>query len=87
MIVCTYTALKKPRKSLEEWKEVIALPLSLFGREFAFMAPQSSILVKKEKFGFPAGFRSSSQGQVNSEVTAKEHSKVHLCLGLALRKI
>ncbi|CAH1401713.1 unnamed protein product [Nezara viridula] len=32
------------------------------------------------------GFRSSSQGQVNPTVAAKEHSRVHLCLGLALRK-
>ncbi|CAH1392289.1 unnamed protein product [Nezara viridula] len=32
------------------------------------------------------GFRSSSQGQVNSAVAAKEHSRVHLCLGLALRQ-
>ncbi|CAH1393015.1 unnamed protein product [Nezara viridula] len=28
--------------------------------------------------GFPAGFRSSSQGQVNSAVAAKEHPRVHL---------
>ncbi|CAH1391172.1 unnamed protein product [Nezara viridula] len=28
----------------------------------------------------------SSQGQVNSAVGAKEHSRVHLCLRLALRK-
>ncbi|CAH1397486.1 unnamed protein product [Nezara viridula] len=36
---------------------------------------------------FPkAGFRSSSQGQANSAVAAKEHPIVHLCLGLALRK-
>ncbi|CAH1395984.1 unnamed protein product [Nezara viridula] len=33
-----------------------------------------------------AGFRSSSQGQVNPTVASKEHSRVHLCLGLALRK-
>ncbi|CAH1394046.1 unnamed protein product [Nezara viridula] len=41
MIVCTHTAIKKPRKSLEEWKDVITLPQ--FGGEFALMAPQSSI--------------------------------------------
>ncbi|CAH1395110.1 unnamed protein product [Nezara viridula] len=34
-----------------------------------------------------AGFRSSSQGQVSSAVAAKEHSRVHLCLGLVLRKL
>ncbi|CAH1394822.1 unnamed protein product [Nezara viridula] len=33
---------------------------------------------------FPAGFPSSSKGQVNSGVAAKEHSRVHLSLGLAL---
>ncbi|CAH1395297.1 unnamed protein product [Nezara viridula] len=33
-----------------------------------------------------AGFRCSSQGQVNSAVAAKEHSRVYLCLRLALRK-
>ncbi|CAH1388515.1 unnamed protein product [Nezara viridula] len=67
------------------------------------MAPQSSILVKKELKqaaknyqddilepvvnplkGFPAGFCSSSQDQVNSGVVAKDHSRVHLCLGLAI---
>ncbi|CAH1390835.1 unnamed protein product [Nezara viridula] len=31
--------------------------------------------------------RSNSQGQVNSAVAAKEHSRVHHCLGLALRKL
>ncbi|CAH1397350.1 unnamed protein product [Nezara viridula] len=36
--------------------------------------------------GLPAEFCSSSQDQVNSAVAAKEHSRVHLCLGLALRK-
>ncbi|CAH1399638.1 unnamed protein product [Nezara viridula] len=36
--------------------------------------------------GFPAEFHSRSQGQINSAVAAKEHSRVHLCLGLALRK-
>ncbi|CAH1400105.1 unnamed protein product [Nezara viridula] len=32
------------------------------------------------------GFRSSSQGQVNSAVAAKEHSRVHFYLGLTPRK-
>ncbi|CAH1394406.1 unnamed protein product [Nezara viridula] len=39
-----------------------------------------------KSLGFPAGSRFSSQDQVNSAVTAKEYSRVHLCLGLALRK-
>ncbi|CAH1393682.1 unnamed protein product [Nezara viridula] len=32
-----------------------------------------------------AGFRSSSQGQINSAVAVKEHSRVRLFLGLAIR--
>ncbi|CAH1393104.1 unnamed protein product [Nezara viridula] len=70
MMVCPHTTLKKPRKSLEEWNEVVILPQLWFGGECALMAPQSSIFV----------------GQFNSAVAAKEHSRVHLCLGLALRK-
>ncbi|CAH1392651.1 unnamed protein product [Nezara viridula] len=45
----------------------------------------SSVMVWKS-LGFPAGFRYSSQGRLNSAVTAKEHCSVHICLGLALRK-
>ncbi|CAH1407769.1 unnamed protein product, partial [Nezara viridula] len=48
MIVRTHTALKKPTKSLAEWKEIITLSQVWFGREFALMAQQSSIFVKKE---------------------------------------
>ncbi|CAH1401510.1 unnamed protein product [Nezara viridula] len=40
-----------------------------------------------KSLGFPAGFHSSSQGQVNSPVATKEHSRVHLCLGFTLRKL
>ncbi|CAH1404056.1 unnamed protein product [Nezara viridula] len=43
MTVYTHTALKKLRKSLEEWKEIITLPQRWFGGEFALMAPQSRI--------------------------------------------
>ncbi|CAH1394261.1 unnamed protein product [Nezara viridula] len=49
MIVCTHTALKKPRKSLEEWKEVITIPQRWFGGDFALMAAQNSIFVKKHR--------------------------------------
>ncbi|CAH1403528.1 unnamed protein product [Nezara viridula] len=56
VVVCTHTALKKTRKSLEDWKEVSKPFLSngLVGR-----------------------FHSSSQGQVNSAIAAKEHSRLH----------
>ncbi|CAH1405662.1 unnamed protein product [Nezara viridula] len=39
----------------------------------------------QQMFSSP-GSRSSSQGQVNSAVAAKEHSRVHLCLGLGPEK-
>ncbi|CAH1391494.1 unnamed protein product [Nezara viridula] len=39
-----------------------------------------------KSLGFLAGFRPNSQGQVNSAMAAKEHSRVHFCLRLALRK-
>ncbi|CAH1393439.1 unnamed protein product [Nezara viridula] len=39
-----------------------------------------------EVIGFSNRIPLHSQVQVNSAVTAKEHSRVHLCLGSALRK-
>ncbi|CAH1396856.1 unnamed protein product [Nezara viridula] len=49
-------------------------------------ALRSFVLDLSSVAGALAGFRSGSQGQVNSAVAAKEHSRVHLCLRLALRK-
>ncbi|CAH1402696.1 unnamed protein product [Nezara viridula] len=68
IIMCTLTTLKKPRKSLEEWKEVITLLQSVMVWR----------RVGTTKLHF-SGFRSSSQGQVNLAVAAKEHFRVHLC--------
>ncbi|CAH1405873.1 unnamed protein product [Nezara viridula] len=48
------------------------------------LSPQPIIHILS--FDTALGFRSSSQGQVNSAVVVKEHSSVHIYLGLALRK-
>ncbi|CAH1400715.1 unnamed protein product [Nezara viridula] len=60
MIVCMHTALKKPRKSLEEWVE--------------------------KSLSFPAGSAPAHKARSTQQWQQKEYPRVHLCLGLALRK-
>ncbi|CAH1400588.1 unnamed protein product [Nezara viridula] len=48
--------------------------------------PAHAVILSPPLNYYSAGFCSSSQSQFNLAVIAKEHSRVHLCLGLVPRK-